>query len=424
MTNKKSFQERSHTLVSPVQKRVHPIQIASGKGSYLYDVSGTPYLDFTAGVAVASTGHCHPQVVEAIQTQSETLIHPCIGVGYYEPPIQLAERLNALLAPESYSVFFCQSGSESIEAALKLARYTQKKSKVIAFKGGFHGRTYGALSLTHKPAFRAGYEPLLDHIDFFEFPYLYHRPWGAETVEEALEAGLSALEASPLFNEELAAVIIEPVLGEGGYVPAPPAFMSRLSRRCKELGALLICDEIQSGIARTGEWFACDHFQIKPDIMTLAKGLGSGLPIGACLAKTEIMTRWTPGAHGGTFGGNPVACAAALATLSVLEPELPAIKQKGEFALNYLREQLSDHPKVGDIRGLGLMIGIEFVTDKESACPDVALTEQVIQQCFENRLLLLSCGAGNVIRLCPPLTLSETELTEGLSCLVMSINAH
>jgi 4-aminobutyrate aminotransferase len=423
MTN--TFIERSDKMVSPFIGRFHSIEIDHASGCYLYDKLGRAYLDFSAGIAVASTGHCHPAVVKAISDQASTLIHACIGVGYYDAPITLTEKLNDILPTGPYSSFFCQSGSEANEAALKLVRYTSKKSKVIAFEGGFHGRTYGSLSLTtSKRQYREGYDHLPGDVDFFPYPYAYRCPWNKKDYAASVAESVAQLKESSLFNNEVAAVFIEPVMGEAGYVPCPPEFLRTLADICKKNDILLVCDEIQTGIGRTGKWFSFEHSGITPDVITLAKGLASGMPLGACLAKKELMNQWPAGAHGGTYGGNPVTCQAANASIDVISNYVSEVDRLGKVALNFLNEKLSTHSNVGDIRGQGLMIGIELVLDKDSKTPHKDLTKTVLQECFNKELILITCGDGNVIRICPPLIIDEATLLKGLTTIVEVLNAN
>ena len=284
-----TLQERSTSSLAKVLGRYHHIEFVKGEGNELIDSNGKRYIDMSSGLAVCSTGHCHPKVADAIAEKARTLIHPCIGNGHYEPPVKLAETINALLSDKTdYAAFFSQSGSDANEAAIKLARYVTKRPNIVAFKGGFHGRTLGALSLTtSKMKYREGYEPLLQNIDFFDYPYTYRCPWGESSPEASKKAAITALKSSPLFNDQVAAVIIEPALGEAGYVPAPPAFLEALRDLCNQHGILLIFDEVQTGFARTGKWFGFQPTSVEPDIITLAKGIASGMPLGACFAKGQ-----------------------------------------------------------------------------------------------------------------------------------------
>lgn len=420
-----SFLERANQALSSVSSHYTQLEIVRGEGCYLYDAQGRGYLDFSSGVGVVSTGHCHPKVVKAIQDQAATLIHACIGVVYYDPPIRLAEKLGQILGPGLDSVFFVQSGSEAIESAIKLAKYITKKHKIVAFKGGFHGRTLGALSLTtSKEKYRDGYAPLLEGVQFFPYPYCYRCPWGKDSAscevfcKEELTAYFDQL------DNQVAAVIIEPILGEGGYTSAPEAFLKHLHALCKEKGILLIFDEIQTGFGKTGHWFAFQKLGIVPDIIALAKGIGSGLPLGACVASKTLMSQWTPGAHGGTYGGNPVTCAAGVATLEVLESHLENISTLGKKAFSFLQDQLRQSPAVGDLRAEGLMIGIEFIKPHTKE-PNPEFMKQVMGHCLEKGLIVISCGLhDNVIRLVPPLVIDEDTLIKGLTILTEVIRGN
>ncbi len=420
----KTITTTSTTYLSPVLGRYHQIEYEKGEGCYLWDTNGQRYLDMASGLGVTSTGHCHPKVTAAICKQAQTLIHPCIGNGHYAPPARLAQTLSQLVSKDVlFTAFFAQSGSEANEAAIKLAKYVTKRKKLIAFQGGFHGRTLGSLSLTtSKMKYRDGYEPLLEGISFFPYPYTYRCPFGKTTEEDSTNAAIQALQESPLFNEDVAAVIIEPALGEGGYIPAPKAFLKALRTRCTEKGILLIFDEIQTGIGRTGTWFAFEHSDVLPDIITLAKGIASGMPLSACLAKKTIMDQWSPGAHGGTFGANPVSCAAANATLDVIENYLPTLPEKSKKAFEFLNTTLATHPNVGDIRGYGYFIGIELVKDKTSKAPFPELIKPILEMARKNGVIIISCGLhDNVLRLIPPLTIDEDTLLSGLSLICDAI---
>jgi 4-aminobutyrate aminotransferase len=420
-----TLKERSDKHLSGVIGRFYELEISYGKGLYLVDTSGKSYLDFGSGIAVASTGHCHPAVTEAIKKQADTLIHPCIAMGYYEPLATVAEKITALTESDNYRVFFTQSGSEAVETALKCARYVSKRKKVIAFQGGFHGRTIGALSVTSsKKTYLEGYQ-LVEGSLFFPYPYLYRCPYALKPGQSEEQAYIEALENSDLFNTDVAAVIIEPVLGEAGYIPAPKAFLQALEKRCKQLGIYLIIDEIQTGIGRTGSWFCYQQSGLDPDFIVTAKGLGSGMPIGACLAKREIMDKWPKGAHGGTYGGNPIACAAANATLDVIQTVLPGIPALAKLAETLLREGLENHSLVGDIRVIGLMIGIEMVKDKISKEPNSQAMQDIMKNCLEKGLIVLSSGLhNNVLRLAPPLIIDEGSLRQGLSVLMEVIHDY
>lgn len=419
-----SFKEKANTYLAPVVGRYHELEIVKGEGSYLIDTAGKRYLDFGAGIAVAATGHCHPAVTHAIASQAATLIHPCIAIGNYAPLIDCAESLCALLptasAADRYTVFFEQSGTGAVEAALKLAKSVRKKHRILAFEGGFHGRSMGSLSVTSsKRSYRDHLGPMLAGVSFFPYPYCYRCPWGHASAASCTLDCVTELGKLPLISDDLAAIIIEPILGEGGYVPAPIPFLKALSSVCAEHGVLLICDEIQSGMGRTGPWFNYEKAGIFPDIIVTAKGLGSGMPIGACLAKKHIMDQWQKGAHGGTYGGNPIACAAATATIEVIKKVKETIPQKSAICAETLHAALATHPFIGDIRINGLMIGIECVTDKALKTPNPHFVQSVLQAACKEGLILISCGSdGHVIRLAPPLTITLAELETGLTCLL------
>src|SRR3989338_3135790 len=341
----KKLKARGQSVLSPVLgKYFDDFEVAAGRGSYLIDYRGQKYLDFAAGIACNVTGHCHPKDVAAIKNQAEKLLHVCIGVAYYEPYVKLAEELQKIAPMKNAQAFLCQSGTEAVEAAVKLAKYATRKPGIIAFQGGFHGRTLGALSITtSKMKYREGYEPLL--------PEVYIAPFDLKAVEVLLK------------SRKIAGVIIEPILGEGGYVVVEKAFLAGLRRLCDQYGALLIFDEVQTGIGHTGKWFACRHAGVSPDIVTLAKGIASGLPLGACLAKAEVMVKWSPGAHGSTFGGNPVSCAAAIATLQVIKSEklLNNTAKLGAYLKKKLEKLRTHHSGlIKEVRGIGLMLGVDF----------------------------------------------------------------
>ncbi len=382
---------RDERYTAPAYGRVYPLAVKEGRGMAIEDVDGNLYLDFTAGIAVASTGHSHPKVVAAIEEQARRFLHYCGSDYYYEPMAQLAEKL-ARLAPGNTDkkVFFTNSGTEAIEAAIKLARYATGRTHLIAFFGAFHGRTLGSLSLTaSRASHRAGFGPLL--------PDVHHAPYGMEGLG-VIEKEIFRHEAPP---EEVAAIFVEPVQGEGGYIVPPPEFLPALREVCRRHGILLVADEIQSGFGRTGKMFACEHWEVEPDMLCVAKGIASGLPLGAMIARGEIST-WKHGNHGSTFGGNPVACAAALATIELIEGGL--MINAGETG-GYLKEKLARlktaESPIRDVRGMGLMIGVEFATQEER--------DRVVLAAFEKGLLLLGCGE-RVIRFCPPLIVSKAEI--------------
>ena len=405
--------ERDSEVLSPSYTRCYPLVAARGEGAMIEDVDRNRFLDFNAGIAVASTGHCHPKVVRAIQDQSARLIHMSGTDFYYENMVQLAEKL-AAIAPGGgrHRVYFGNSGAEATEAAMKLARYRTGRDKFIAFTGAFHGRTLGALSLTgSKVVQRRGFGPLVPGVYHAPYPDPYRRPEGI-TAEEHAVSCVRFIE-DDLFRtivpaEEVAGIIVEPIQGEGGYLIPPRAFLEELRRLADDHGIFLIFDEVQCGMGRTGKMWAAEHFGVAPDIFTTAKGIASGLPLSATVAGAEIMD-WPPGAHASTFGGNPVAVAAALATIELLENELIANAAK---IGGYIRERLSHWPdrfhNVGDVRGLGLMIGIELVHDQRTKDRAPELRERIQSLAFERGLLVLGAGR-NTIRLCPPLVITHDQ---------------
>ncbi len=399
----------------------YPLVIAGGNRAMVEDVDGNRYLDFMAGIAVTSTGYNHPTVVAAVREAAGRFLHICGADFYYEGFARLCERL-ATLAPGSSNkrVFLSNSGTEAVEAALKLARHSTGRPAFVAFTGSFHGRTYGALSLTASKAVqRAGFGPFL--------PEVYHVPY-ADPYRGAFagEAGDCAraciahitdeLFAKRLAPQDVAAIVVEPVQGEGGYIVPPPGFLKELRALCDRHGILLICDEVQSGVGRTGKMFACEHDGIEPDVITVAKGLGSGMPIGALIAKESVM-KWGPGAHGSTFGGNPVCCAAALATLDLVEREFMAnARSMGERLLAGVRRLAGSHRTIGTVRGLGLMIGIEFVKDRGTRQPYPELVAKLERLAFSKGLLLLGAGKS-ALRLAPPLVVDEYDVDTAIAIL-------
>ncbi len=404
---------RDAEVVSPSYTRCYPLVAERGEGAMVYDVDGNRFLDFNAGIAVVATGHCHPRVVEAIQKQAARLIHMSGTDFYYEELVALAEKLAAIApgdAPKRVS--FGNSGAEAIEGAIKLARYATRRDKLIAFYGGFHGRTMGALSLTARKAVqRANFGPLVPGVTHAPYPYCYRCPYGQEPETCAVEC-VKHIEDTLLKTVspagETAAIVVEPVQGEGGYVVPPRKFFDELARVAKQNGILLIFDEVQSGMGRTGRMWAADHFDAVPDILAIAKGIASGLPLGATVARADLMT-WPPGAHASTFGGNPVACAAALTTIALLEQELvDNAARMGTHLMERLRQMQERFPVVGDVRGLGLMIGIELVKDRQTRVKASGLRDRVLNLAFERGLLVLGAG-DNVIRLCPPLVITRDQ---------------
>ncbi|MBI5642887.1 MAG: aspartate aminotransferase family protein [Deltaproteobacteria bacterium] len=393
------------------------IVVKKASGIYVEAEDGQTYVDFTAGLATANLGHCPAEVVSAARAQMDKLIHSgCIF--YYESEAALSERL-ASIAPKGIDMFFfSNSGSEAVEGAIKLARFYTGRQGIISFMGGFHGRTFGALTLTTSSVrYRRKYFPLLPSVFHSPYPYCYRCPMGQEVNTCSVDC-VQYLERIFKYQtpaEEVAAVIIEPVLGEGGYIVPPHKFVKRLSELCRSEGILIIADEVQSGFGRTGKWFASEHLGLKPDIMTMAKGIASGFPLSAVGSTKKIMSKWTPGAHGTTFGGNPVSCAAASATIDKIERDnvLVNAERMGGYALKRLREMKERHPSIGDVRGLGLMIGVEFT--KKDGTPDKETLLRVMKRCLRKGLIIIECGVDkNVARLMPPLIIRKEEMEKAL----------
>jgi 4-aminobutyrate aminotransferase len=405
--------ERDARTMSQNYRKDYPLVVDHAKGPVVVDADGNRYLDFAAGIAVASTGHCHPDVVAAVQRQAARLLHLCATDFYNEDVVTLAEGLaRRAPGPGPWRVFFANSGAEVVEAAIKLARLRTGRPKVVAFYGAFHGRTFGALSLTaSKPVQRRGYAPLLPEVLHSHYAYCYRCPVNRhpDTCKvECLDLLTETMFSTTTDPSEIAAVIVEPVQGEGGYVVPHPGFLPRLREVTRKHGILLIADEVQCGMGRTGRMFASEHFGLEPDMITLAKGIASGLPLGALVAKDDVM-RWESGSHGSTFGGNPVAVAAGLATLRLLEEGLIANADRvGRVLMTALRERLGGHAVVGDVRGLGLMIGVEIVRDRFRREPAPELRERILEEAFKRGLLLLGCGRST-IRLAPPLVVDEED---------------
>ena len=405
--------ERDARVVSPSYTRPYPMVAASGTGATVEDVDGNRFLDFNAGIAVVATGHCHPRVVEAIQRQAARLIHMSGTDFYYEEMVALAEKLSEIAPGDAARrVSFGNSGAEAIEGAIKVARYATGRDKIIAFLGAFHGRTLGALALTARKAVqRRGFGPLMPGVVHTPYPYCYRCPFGKEPEGCAVEC-VAHIENTLLKTispaEETAAIVIEPVQGEGGYIVPPKKFFDELARVAKQNGLLLIFDEVQSGMGRTGKMWAAEHFDAVPDILAVAKGIASGLPLGATVARADLMT-WPPGAHASTFGGNPVSCAAALVTIALLEEELMEnATRMGAYLRDRMREWPERFPIVGDVRGMGLMIGVELVRDRKTKEKAPDLRDEVVQRAFERGLLVLGAG-DNTIRLSPPLVVNRDQ---------------
>lgn len=409
----KAIIERDGKVVSPSYTRAYPFVIARGEGAVVEDVDGNRFLDCAAGIAVNSTGHSHPEVVAAIVDQAQKFLHMSGTDFYYEPQVRLAEELESV-APFSgpKRTFFGNSGTEANEAAIKLARYHTKRYGLIAFLASFHGRTLGSLSLTSSRAIqRKGFGPPLAGTYHTPYANCYRCPIGARPETCAAEC-LDFLEDQILVHlvapDEVAAVVVEPIQGEGGYVVPPAQFHERLRELTRTHGMLLVVDEVQSGMGRTGKMFAMEHFGVEPDIVTAAKGIASGLPLGVTTARAEVMG-WPPGAHASTFGGNPVACAAALATLKLLKETLiENAASVGAHLLECLRELQHKHAIIGDVRGKGLMVGVELVRDRQTKERATTERDRVVEECFRRGLLILGAGR-NALRLSPPLVLTKTQ---------------
>lgn len=410
---------RDQRLNSTSLPREYPLVAQSGDGVWITDPDGNRYLDFTSGIAVCNTGHCHPKVVEAIRSQAGQLIHTC-GADFYHPRmIQMVEALAQLApGPDPKRVFLGNSGAEAVETGLKLARNHSGRHQVVAFLGAFHGRTLGALSLTaSKAVHKKGFAPLVPGIHHVPYGHCYRCPYHlgypqcelycVHYIEDVLFRSL-------LPPEDVAMIITEPLQGEGGYIVPPPDFHRELKKLAEKYGILYMVDEIQAGMGRTGRMFAIEHFGVAPDIMALAKGIASGMPLSAMVARAAVMT-WQPGSHGSTYGGNPVCCAAGLATLEILQSGLVEnAKNRGNQLTNALRELQEEHQCMGDVRGLGLMQAVEFVADRESKAPAKKLRNRVLRRCFEKGLLLLSCGVST-IRFCPPLIVTDQQTDTAVS---------
>ncbi|MCK8601645.1 acetyl ornithine aminotransferase family protein [Desulfoferrobacter suflitae] len=417
--------ETDHAYVSPSYTRIYPLVVERGEGLWVHDADGNQFLDLTAGIAVCATGHCHPRVVQAIVAQSQKLLHMSGTDFYYTAQIELAEKL-AKLAPgaRQRKVFFGNSGAEAVEAAFKLARWHSRRELNLAFFGAFHGRTMGALSLTASKAIQKKYyNPLVPGITHIPYPYCYRCPYGMCHPECGI-ACVNWLE-DPLFRtsvppEEVAAIFVEPIQGEGGYIVPPPEFHQQLSKLMKKYDILYVADEVQSGMGRTGRMFAMEHFGVEPDIIALAKGIASGMPLGAMVAGADIMT-WEAGSHASTFGGNPIACKAAMATIELLEEGLMAnAAARGGQLLVGLRDLQKHFECLGDVRGIGLMVAVELVRDRHTKERAADWRNQILQKAFSRGLLLLPCGE-NAIRFCPALSVSRDEIEVGLAILAEAI---
>jgi len=412
--------------MSPVWSRIFPIESERAEGAYIFATDGKKYLDFTCGIGVTNTGHCHPKVVQAIREQAGNFLHAQANIVVHKPMMQLIEELRKIVPANIDGFFFSNSGAEAVEGALKLARNATGRNAIIVFSGSFHGRTAGTMALTtSKTVYKQGAQLLPSGVYVAPYPYAYRLGMGEEQASQyALEA-LNDLLISQIAPNDVAAMLIEPVLGEGGYVPPPAGFLKGLREVCDKHGILLILDEVQSGFGRTGKWFAFEHYNINPDIMTVAKGIASGLPLSGVFSSLKLMKKWPTGSHGGTYGGNIVACAAAVATIQAIQEEnmLENAKLRGTQLQTGLRKLQEEYPEIGDVRGLGLMIGSEFEVggDFKNAKP---LVKEIIHAAEVRGLLLLSCGTyDSTIRWIPPLNVSENQIKDSLDIFADSLKA-
>jgi 4-aminobutyrate aminotransferase len=428
--NAKRILAGDEQYISPSYTRSYPMVAKRGRGIVVEDVDGNEFFDFSAGIAVVSTGHCHPEVVAAIQKQAGELIHMSGTDFYYEGMVTLAERLSKI-APMTgpHKIYYGNSGAEAIECALKLARYHTKRQHIIAFLGAFHGRTMGALSLTaSKPQQKRRFSPMVPGVTHVRYPDVYRGCVGGPQDAEKFALGCARYIEDKLFKtvlapEEVAAIFVEPIQGEGGYVVAPTVFMQELRRICDKHGILLVVDEVQSGIGRTGKWFAVEHTGVQPDMVCMAKGIASGMPLGVTMTKAEIMD-WVPGSHASTFGGNPVCIAAALATLDVIEKErlLRNSQEVGDHMMKRMAGWPKKHKIVGDVRGRGLMIGVDIVKDQATREYGNSERDRVVEAAFERGILFLGCGPSTV-RIAPPLIVTRDEADVAMDALEESIAA-
>lgn len=412
--------------LAPAMAKDHPnLPIVSASGCFYKDATGRKFLDFTAGIAVMNAGHCHPHIVNAIQKSAAELIHGPIGVVSYDSILTLADRLSALLPGDLGCFFFGNSGTEAVEGALKLARHVKKKTHIISFLGGFHGRTLGALQVTTSKSKYRKYQPASG--SSYQVPYYdpQHSKDEAAAITKLRSDFLNLFDRQ-VSADEVAAVIVEPVLGEGGYIVPPKSWLQELRRICDEYDLLLIFDEIQTGFGRTGEWFAAQTFETTPDIMVIAKAIASGLPLSATVASHELMSQWPMGAHSTTFGGNPIACSAALATLDVLENEnlIENARIQGAYLIERLRVLAQKYPFVGDVRGVGMMIGVDII-DPQTGQGDGEAVMSLLDMMLQKNLLVYLCGiAGQVIRIIPPLIISRDEIDQGLEIIASVFEMH
>ncbi len=402
--------------ISSVWTHATDILVDRAEGCWLYDKEGNKYLDFASGIGVTNTGHCHPKVVAAIKEQADKLLFGQFNIVYHQPVIDLINELKPIMPEGLDTFFFSSSGAEAVEAAVKLAKHATGRPNIIVFNGSFHGRTHLTMAMTtSKTVYREGYGPLPAGIFVTPYPYSFFYGWDDETTKAFAVKELKRTLLGQTKPSETAAIIIEPVLGEGGYVVPPAGFLQAVREICDEHGILMIADEVQSGFCRTGKFFAIQHENIKPDIMTMAKGLGSGIPISGIAYKRELQKNWRAGTHGGTYSGNTLACAAATATVKAMKEEKLAenAAARGEQLMNALKELQKKYPVIGDVRGLGCMVATEFVKDGQ---PDAATQKAVIAAAREEKMIMLGCGTyGNVIRWIPPLVITKEEMDEGIA---------
>ena len=419
-----SLVQRHEKVYAPVIGWDSDVEVVSAEGAWVTDVEGEKYLDFACGISVVNAGHNHPAIVAAAKDQLDRVWHAG-GAFRYDSLVTAAEKVLSVTPPSIDRIFFMNSGAEAVEASMKLARKVTGRQGIITFRGGFHGRTMGSVTYTtSKAKYREGYHPLLPSTFVTPFPHPFR--WGM-TEDEATDYALRELDLKlkhEISPHEIAALLIEPVQGEGGYYPAPQRFLKRLRELATEHGILLVLDEVQTGFGRTGKWFAVEHYGFEPDVMVLGKAIANGLPLSAVAARDDIMSKWPMGSHGTTFGGNPVACAAATATVDVLGGMLPGVGKLSEHAFKRFRAMKEKHSIIGDVRGIGLMIGIELVKPGGNE-PDPDAYTFLANHARENRMLILDCGPyANVIRFIPPLCVSMAELDQGIDILESAITAY
>jgi 4-aminobutyrate aminotransferase len=420
------------SVVPAVWSRITNLTVDHGEGCWLVTTDGERYLDYSSGIGVTNTGHAHPRVAEAVATQAAKLLHGQQNIVYHEPGLRLYERLRHMLPGGGWSAFLSNSGAEAIEAAVKLARVATGRPVIVAFRGGFHGRTAQTMALTSaKDVYRGDFEPLPGSVYHTAYPYCYRAPGGSHDPAACTcdwEAQLDLTFHQLIYPDRVAAIIVEPVLGEGGYIVPPPGFLPRLREITRRHGILLIADEVQTGFGRTGRMFAVEHWDVEPDILVMAKGIASGLPLSGIIARRSLMEAWRPGAHGGTYGGNVVACAAANATLDVIRDEglVENAAARGRQLLAGLRAMTARYPAVGDVRGLGLMVALELVKpgDGDGRVPDPELTRRIQAEALARKLIVLTAGTYvNVIRIIPPLVTTTDEIDLALGILDESLLA-